>query len=167
MGRVQFVTKTAGRTDDDAALRSAWSKLVPMFLSKREGFIRLIASHDLTPPHGMALTMLLDGPMRMRDIADRMVCDASYVTAIVDRLEQAGLAARQASSTDRRVKEIALTPAGIRAATAIKDEMSAPPAALRQLSSTDRATLARILGKLEQPALERHHPRTAFHVHDR
>ena len=161
------MTKRAGRPDDDAVLRSAWSALMPMFLSKREGFIRVIASHDLTPPHGMALTMLVDGPMRMRDIADRMVCDASYVTAIVDRLEQAGLAMRQASSTDRRVKEIALTPAGIRAATSIQDEMSAPPAALRQLSITDRATLARILGKLEQPEVENHSPRAAFHVHDR
>lgn len=140
---------------------------MPMFLSKREGFIRVISSHDLTPPHGMALTMLVDGPMRMRDIADRMVCDASYVTAIVDRLEQAGLAVRQASSTDRRVKEIALTPAGKRAATAIQDEMSAPPAVLRQLSITDRATLARILGTLEQREGEAHSPRTAFHVHDR
>ncbi len=161
------MTKSAGRTDDDAVLRSAWSKLMPMFLSKREGFIRLIASHDLTPPHGMTLTMLVDGPMRMRDIADRMVCDASYVTAIVDRLEQAGLAVRQSSSTDRRVKEIALTPAGIRAATAIQDEMSAPPAALRQLSTTDRANLARILGKLEQPEPDKPHPRAAFHTQDR
>lgn len=160
------MTKSTTRTDD-AMLRSAWSKLMPMFLSKREGFIRIIASHDLTPPHGMTLTMLVDGPLRMRDIADRMVCDASYVTAIVDRLEQAGLAVRQPSSTDRRVKEIALTPAGVRAATAIQDEMSAPPAALRQLSTTDRATLARILGKLEQPDAEKHHPRAAFHAHDR
>src|SRR4051794_22290432 len=121
-----------------------------------------MATHGLTPPHGMALTMLIDGPVRMRDIADRMVCDASYVTAIVDRLEELGLASRQSNGADRRVKEIALTAKGRQAAAQIQSEMSAAPAALGQLSAKDLAALEEILDKLESAPVDPHWPKGTF-----
>ena len=93
--------------------------------------------------------MLAQGPLRMRDIADGMVCDASYVTAIVDKLEEHGLAVRQPSATDRRVKEIALTDRGRAVSAEIHEHMTDPPGALRQLSVADRKALAAILAKLE------------------
>jgi DNA-binding MarR family transcriptional regulator len=93
--------------------------------------------------------MLADGPMRMRDIADLMICDASYVTAIVDNLENLGLAERRPSSVDRRVKEIALTTRGKAAADHIREQMTAPPPALEQLSAAERKALAKILDRLE------------------
>ncbi|MCU1389072.1 MAG: MarR family transcriptional regulator [Ilumatobacteraceae bacterium] len=133
----------------DPVLDQIWAKLQPLFLGKRDQFFAAMAHHGLTPPHGQTLTMLAAGPLRMRDIADLMVCDASYVTAIVDNLEDRGLAERRPSSTDRRVKEIALTPKGARAAADISQHMTAPPPALEQLAPADRKALARILAKLD------------------
>lgn len=133
----------------DSSLDQIWSKLQPLFIAKRNQVFAVMNEHGLTPPHMQALTMLGDGPVRMRDIADVMVCDASYVTAIVDNLEHLGLATRRPSSVDRRVKEIALTPLGEETAAQISTEMSAPPPGLEQLCPADRAALARILGTLE------------------
>ena len=136
-------------TTRDESLELAWSKLQPLFFSKRDAFFEIIAAHGLTPSHGQALAVLTEGPMRMRDIADSLVCDASYVTAIVDNLEHLGFAIRQPSSTDRRVKEIALTERGRAVTAEIHAHMTTPPEALRQLSVADRRTLAGILAKLE------------------
>jgi DNA-binding MarR family transcriptional regulator len=41
-----------------------------------------------------------------------MACDPSFVTSIADALEKHGLARREPSLTDRRSKNIVLTPAG-------------------------------------------------------
>jgi DNA-binding MarR family transcriptional regulator len=133
----------------DESLDLAWSKLQPLFFSKRDAFFAAIAEHGLTPPHGQALVMLAHQPMRMRDIADNLVCDASYVTVIVDNLEHHGFAVRQPSATDRRVKEITLTDRGRAVAAEIHRHMTDPPDALRQLSVADRRALAHILAKLK------------------
>ena len=86
--------------------------------------------------------------MRMSDMAARMTCDASYITSVVDRLEQTGLAERRTSPTDRRVKEIALTPAGERVASEVRHTMTAPPAAIERLSVAERRTLAALMAKV-------------------
>jgi DNA-binding MarR family transcriptional regulator len=52
------------------------------------------------------------GGVPMRELAVILHCDASYVTGIVDRLEQRGLVQRRASLADRRVKALVLTVEG-------------------------------------------------------
>lgn len=151
----------------DITLDQIWSKLQPLFVGKRDQFFAAIGKYDLTPPHGQALTMLADGPLRMRDIADLMICDASYVTAIVDNLENLGLAERRPSDVDRRVKEIALTARGTAAAAHIREQMSAPPAALEQLSTADRVALAKILAKIELDESEALWPKAAWRLPNR
>lgn len=125
-----------------------WSRMMTLFASARDSMFAILLRHDLTPPHGFALTMLHDGPMRMRDMADRMTCDASYITSVVDRLEETGLAERRPSPSDRRVKEIALTPAGERVASEVQRTMTAPPAAIDRLSASERRTLAALMAKV-------------------
>jgi len=78
----------------------------------------LRAEHDdaaaavgLTAPQAMIL-MMLSEPMSMRQFAERMGCDASNVTGIVDRLEAKELVVRSVDRADRRVKRIARTPTG-------------------------------------------------------
>ncbi len=56
-----------------------------------------------------------DGPLPRRTLAERLHCDPSNVTFLVDRLEERGLAERVDSPGDRRVKAVALTAAGIAA----------------------------------------------------
>lgn len=52
------------------------------------------------------------GPIGVVDLADRLGRDHTTVSRQVGRLVQLGLAARQASAADRRVHEVAVTPAG-------------------------------------------------------
>ena len=125
-----------------------WSRMMTLFAAARDDMFRILLRHELTPPHGFALTMLHEGPMRMRDMADRMTCDASYITSVVDRLEETGLAERRTSPSDRRVKEIALTPAGERVAEEVRRTMTAPPTAIDRLSAAERRTLAALMAKV-------------------
>ena len=132
----------------DDGLTQVWGQLASLFTTKREEFFDIIRRQGLTPPHGFALVSILEGPVRMRDMADHMNCDASYITAIVDRLETTGLAVRQSDASDRRVKVIALTAKGRRVATELRTTLSAPPPAFEELSPADRKALARILAKI-------------------
>jgi len=122
--------------------------MMTLFAAARDEMFSILLSHELTPPHGFALTMLRDGPLRMRDMADRMTCDASYITSVVDRLEETGLAERRASPIDRRVKEIALTPAGERVAHQVRRTMTAPPPAIERLTAAERRALASLMAKV-------------------
>ncbi|MCU1391820.1 MAG: Transcriptional regulator, MarR family [Ilumatobacteraceae bacterium] len=148
----------------DPVLEHVWSRLQPLLIGKRDQFFAAMARHDLTPPHGQALTMLAEGPLRMRDIADLMICDASYVTAIVDNLEHRGLAERRTSAGDRRVKEIALTAKGKAAAAELHAQMISPPPVLEALSPADRKALAKILDKLDLDETEPLWPKAAWRV---
>ena len=53
----------------------------------------------------------------------RMRCDPSFVTNIADQLEKRGLATRESDPADRRVKRIALTPAGLELKQRIETEI--------------------------------------------
>jgi MarR family transcriptional regulator, organic hydroperoxide resistance regulator len=55
------------------------------------------------------------GPLSRRQLAERLRCDPSNVTFLVNRLEERRLVNRTRARGDRRVKALALTPAGIRA----------------------------------------------------
>jgi MarR family transcriptional regulator, organic hydroperoxide resistance regulator len=81
----------------------------------------------------------------MRELATAMNCDPSYITAMIDDLERAGLAVRQASPADRRVKTVVLTPRGITALQTARDGLLSPPAQLAQLAPADQQQLARLL----------------------
>ncbi|MET8053899.1 MULTISPECIES: MarR family winged helix-turn-helix transcriptional regulator [unclassified Streptosporangium] len=50
--------------------------------------------------------------MTARRLADRLQCDASTATSMIDRLEKRGLVRRVPHPTDRRAKVIQLTPEG-------------------------------------------------------
>ncbi len=86
-----------------------------------------------------------DEPRPMRDLAQAMNCDASYVTAVVDDLERAGYANRRTAPADRRVKTVVLTAAGRRALRTVQDELLAPPPQLERLPAAERDALARLL----------------------
>ena len=122
--------------------------MMSLFVDRRDAMFALMHAHGITPPHGHALSLLQSGPRRMRDLADHMTCDASYITAIIDRLEEAGLVERQALPTDRRVKEIALTAAGSALSAGINEIMTSPPAAFDRVSAGERAELAALLTKV-------------------
>jgi DNA-binding MarR family transcriptional regulator len=53
------------------------------------------------------------GPLSRRELAARLHCDPSNVTYLVDRLEKRRLVTRAPTGSDRRVRALSLTPAGI------------------------------------------------------
>lgn len=83
-----------------------------MFQAKSH-FHKTVGDLDLTPPIAGAL-LLLDEPMPMNELADRIGCDPSYITGIADRLEELGLAERRPWPADRRVKQLVVTDGGRR-----------------------------------------------------
>lgn len=51
-------------------------------------------------------------PLSQSELADRLAVEGATMVAMVDRLVKAGLAVREPSTTDRRVKRVVLTQAG-------------------------------------------------------
>jgi DNA-binding MarR family transcriptional regulator len=105
-----------------------------------------IAELGLSFPQALTLRFLEhDRPLPMSALAERLVCDASNVTGIADRPEARGLVERRSANGDRRVKVLALTPAGTELRERVVEIMSEPPAAIAALSAADQRTLRDIL----------------------
>jgi DNA-binding MarR family transcriptional regulator len=84
----------------------------------------------------------------MGEMARAIGCDPSYITALVDDLDERGLACREPSPEDRRVKIIVLTDAGRELATEIDSVLSVPPAAFSALTQSELRQLCDLLDKV-------------------
>lgn len=85
----------------------------------------LFARHDLTPQQYNALRLLRAAhpePLRTLRIASRLVSRAPDITRLLDKLEERGLVRRERRAENRRVVEVAITPAGLR----LLDELAEP-----------------------------------------
>jgi MarR family transcriptional regulator for hemolysin len=60
----------------------------------------------------IAVAAKAKGPLSQSELAQRLDVEGATMVAMVDRLVKAGLAVREPSMTDRRVKRVVLTPAG-------------------------------------------------------
>jgi MarR family transcriptional regulator, transcriptional regulator for hemolysin len=67
-------------------------------------------------------------PLSQSELADKLGIEGATMVAMVDRLVSAGLVGREASTTDRRVKRVVLTQAGL----ALYDKVKTEAAALRK-----------------------------------
>jgi MarR family transcriptional regulator, organic hydroperoxide resistance regulator len=95
-----------------------------------------------------ALRMLdPEEPLPMSALAERLFCDASNVTGIVDRLESRGLVERGSAEGDRRVKALTLTAAGVELRGRVMGVMNEPPEAIASLSAADQRALRDILAR--------------------
>jgi MarR family transcriptional regulator, organic hydroperoxide resistance regulator len=65
----------------------------------------------LTAPQAIALRELAD-PMTIGELAERMGCEPSNATFVVDKLENRQLIERRPHPTDRRARQLVLTPEG-------------------------------------------------------
>jgi DNA-binding MarR family transcriptional regulator len=134
--------------DDDA--RAVWHSLTQLFISddNQRRFPDIAEREDVTVRlmHAI-LDISPDEPISMKQLAQQWYCDASNVTSIVDGLEERGLARRDPSPTDRRVKLVGLTKAGAAMRERIVERLSDPPSVLLSLSAAELKTLRSILGK--------------------
>jgi DNA-binding MarR family transcriptional regulator len=94
-------------------------------LMKRAGGIsQSIADLFGIAPSDLLALFKLDEVMTMKELAQHMGCDASFVTTIADTLERHGLARREPSLRDRRVKNLVLTADGIAAKERMMQELA-------------------------------------------
>lgn len=100
---------------------------------------------DLTRSQANALWSLQpDSPRRMGDLAERLDCDPSTLTDIVDALERKNYVERVVSAADRRVKLLSPTTQGIAARQSLIDFVTSQTP-LSRLSNSDRSELLRLL----------------------
>lgn len=126
----------------------AWQLLLEFLLNARPHLPAVAAACELTEAQCHVLRLLEPGvPMSMRRLAEGLDCDASNVTGLVDRLEARGLVERHSCRHDRRVKELALTPAGAALRTRMVERLGEPPEPITRLSPADQQALCAILRK--------------------
>ena len=131
-------TATAG----EGSAREAWKLLAALVYPPP--FLDVARRFDLRPA-AMGTIRILDRPRTMSEIAAVLRCDNSNVTGIVDVLEEKGLAVREPSPDDRRVKLIALSAEGRRLRARLTRAMEKPPAWIEGLPEADRETLRDLL----------------------
>jgi DNA-binding MarR family transcriptional regulator len=134
------------RVDADPLLVETWQQLMGFVLEQRFRWAEVAADLGITQAGLRALLAIDPGqPQSMRELAAAMNCDPSYITAMIDDLERAGLAERQPSQADRRVKTVVLTSRGMAALQTARDGLLYPPPQLAQLSAAEQQQLARLL----------------------
>jgi len=135
----------------ERAAGEAWQAMYDLVF-EGEGQRRLHEACDLTGLSAGVLKTLLvlsaDEPVPMRDLAERFRCDPSYVTSLVDGLEVAGLAERRSCPGDRRVRMVALSPAGEETQARVRKVLGVPPAAFFALRAEELCRLRDLLVKL-------------------
>jgi MarR family transcriptional regulator, organic hydroperoxide resistance regulator len=115
-----------------------------------------LAELDLTIPLADVVWQLDPelGALSRRELAERLHCDPSNVTFLVNRLERRRLVARARVKADRRVKAPALTPAGVEVRSRLIATLAAS-AMFAQLTRTEQRQLANLLGRCANESRER------------
>jgi len=135
----------------EAPGREAWRLIADLLFSDAtvSRFGAACAAADLTPPLLKALVSLEPGGAEpMRVLAKGWGCDASWVTGIVDGLEERGYVERRVLATDRRVKVVHLTAEGERAKAAALEILHDPPLGVTALSEADQVALRDLLRRV-------------------
>lgn len=103
------------------------------------------AEHALTGAQARLLSLLSLEPLPMRRLAQKLKCEPSNVTGIVDRLESRGLVERRPDPGDRRVKLAAVTDEGRRVARSLRESLHFAREPLVGLSRDERLALRDLL----------------------
>ncbi|WP_149825507.1 MarR family winged helix-turn-helix transcriptional regulator [Streptomyces tailanensis] len=106
------------------------------------------AGHALTGAQARLLGLLSLEPLPMRRLAQKLRCEPSNVTGIVDRLERRGLVERRPDPKDRRVKLAAATAEGRRVARSLRESLDFAREPLAGLSTEERESLRNLLRRM-------------------
>ena len=111
----------------------------------------------LAQRYGLSMTDLaglhkLEEPMTMKEPGLRMHCDPSFVTMVANGLEKRGLARRETSERDKRIKVMRLTDEGISMRDRLENEFSIRMPWATALSIGERECLFTILCKMAAAA---------------
>lgn len=135
------------RPSDDLA--ETWRLAIRLGWLVREHMESACAAVALSPAQAHALRELEPGrPMAMGDLAQRLRCDASNVTGIVDRLEARGLVERRPARGDRRIKVLVVTATGRAVRREFLSRLEMAPVPLSLLPLRQRQALAEVLRRI-------------------
>lgn len=141
------VVANQSRAPVDEELDRDMCKLVHQFAQRLDVHARQVADElGLTASQVVALRELSE-PITARELAGRMSCEASNATFILDRLEERKLVERRPHPSDRRAKQIVLTPAGRRFRATVIERLSRQ-SPLSSLTASQQQTLRELLRTL-------------------
>lgn len=145
-----YASEMAATSKNRAALaQRVWRAMFDYLMRTAPERGRVLGDRGLTPNDSRALWSLDPAAGRtMRALADAWQCDASNATWIVDRLERLGLAERRGVAHDRRVKQVVLTPKGVKLKAELLKAFHTPPADLVGLDRGSLGAMQRALEKL-------------------
>ncbi|WP_030210873.1 MarR family winged helix-turn-helix transcriptional regulator [Streptomyces bikiniensis] len=118
-----------------------------------EEYEQAAAQHALTGAQARVLGLLSLEPLPMRRIAQKLKCEPSNITGIVDRLEARGLVGRRPAPDDRRVKVAAPTDEGRAVAHRLRESLDFAREPLGELTGVERALLRDLLKRMLGEAL--------------
>lgn len=107
-----------------------------------------LAERFNVPVSCMKAMRRLDTSVTMKDLGLRLHCDPSFVTMIADALEDRGLARREPNATDRRIKNLVLTPHGLEVKAALEHESLNLMPWSQTLDFSEREQFLRLLRKM-------------------
>jgi DNA-binding MarR family transcriptional regulator len=113
-----------------------------------EDYESAAAEHALTGAQAKLLGLLTLEPLPMRKLANKLKCEPSNVTGIVDRLEARGLVERRPDPADRRVKVAVVTDAGRDVARSLRESLRFAREPLAGLSEAERVVLRGLLERM-------------------
>ena len=131
--------------------------LVDIAEQARADFAATVASFGL-PVHLARAIVSLTTPSPMRDLAEHLACDRSYITNLADQLEERGLVTR-VPGEDRRIKLLALTDAGVTMRDQISEAVAERSMILHRLTDDERRILAPLLERLLNDSADTDRPR--------
>jgi DNA-binding MarR family transcriptional regulator len=139
-------------TATEPLLGEVWGLLRTMFGEHRRRFLSAASALALQPAQA-GMLLQLGEPLSMRELADRLACDSSNITGLVDRLEARGLVCRHASAEDRRVKHVVLTDDGRRLRLRLFERVGQPAAGVARLSVDEQRTLRDLLARVVETSV--------------
>lgn len=111
----------------------------------------ILAAHQVSMWGYVVLTALRDEPMRTQAALARAIgADKTRIIGVLDELQERGLIERAPDPADRRVRLLALTPAGRRLHASVQSDIrKSEENLLSQLKAADRTAFLRTLRALD------------------
>lgn len=112
-------------------------------------FAKRISALSITPAHAGILRILRQTALNQRELAKKLGLHASRLVALLDEMEEKGLAVRRPSATDRRIYSVGITEKGLETLQKISVIYQEHNAALTSaLNEDERDTLTSLLERI-------------------
>ena len=118
-----------------------------LLMRQRARFQGIVSELGLSGTQVHILQFLSDGPVTMRELAIKSLCEPSNLTGVIDKLEEKRFVQRRADRHDRRIKQVSLTRTGRAFRDKLLASLSQPSPWMVQLSEADQQALLEILGR--------------------